>query len=934
MLIVHRLWAGGHRYYLAAVGPDRTDAPALGETPGRWMGEGARLVGLAGAVEADDLRRVLPSGRGRVGGFDLTFAAPKSVSVLHGLGPPAVASAVRAAHDTAVAAGIRHLEQHACAVRAAGQVVEAPGLAVAAFRHRVSRADDPHLHTHALVANVAAAPDDGRPLALHSPLLYGERRAAGAVYHTVLRAELTTALGVGWTPAVAGRADIAEVPTGICALFSRRRAAILAGAGDEVADRRWSERVSRPEREGLIDARALERTWRARARGWGWEVPELGPGREVEPSRVDPEDVIPATDRWTRADVVVAIATAWRDGGSAALLRAESDRVLARGDVMPSGSPGSGRQAVQRYTTVEAARRQLRVSEALGWSPQPGPWRGDPAGPRPREAGWTGTGTAASRLVPPGDRPEELDRLRRELATEGHRLLVVAPDAATAAWLADRTGAITAAATGAADAIGELGLGAGDVVVLLRAHRLGSAHVAAVLEAAGQRSVAAVAAHPRGPAPAESAPQLPLEPGGQPVARLPPEPERQGAPHPRPGPRPGTAQQPGTEGRRPPGAGQEALTPPSGPIATVLHSGGDVTVAASASLASTTAIEDWLHARQAGRLAVLVSPAVEVDDVNARARRALRSAGLLGADDVGGLAAGDLARFGASRPTLGIKRHDVAHVAAVEPGAGRVQLILADGRRLDLTASQMGTVHPAHAVPPIPALVAGRGEVFAIGGRAVGQRHLDGPVHRYITVAVEDSVHGPVAARGASLAELAAREGDVRERTRLPPSLTGERRRLEDRGREAAAWVAEAEQRHRAAVRAGDRVAQVAWQAQRAAAATEVASVRDGELDLSHRETVRAALDHAAAPARAELGAIEAHVALREAALVCAAELDCPRSLADTVGPAPPDPACRHRWREQVRPVLAATERGLEPVSRPPRRPSHDRQADEFSLSL
>src|SRR5579885_3037225 len=185
MLIVHRLSRGGHRYYLA--------------TPGVWLGATAPDVGLSGDVHAVDLRRVLPSDPARVPGFDCTFAAPKSVSVVRGLGPPAVADAAQAAHDAAVRAGIAYLERHACA---ASNGAPARGFVIAAFPHQVSRAGDPHLHTHAVVVNGTLTGDRWR--AIDSMQLYRWRRGAGAVYQAVLRHELGRRVGVTREPSAWG----------------------------------------------------------------------------------------------------------------------------------------------------------------------------------------------------------------------------------------------------------------------------------------------------------------------------------------------------------------------------------------------------------------------------------------------------------------------------------------------------------------------------------------------------------------------------------------------------------------------------------------------------------------------------------------------------------------------------------------------------------
>jgi conjugative relaxase-like TrwC/TraI family protein len=98
----------------------------------------------------------------KVAGYDLTFSAPKSVSVLFGLGEPEIREAVRRAHDKAVAAAMGHVERTAVAVRRGhgGLIVEpAGGLVVGLFRHRTSRVGDPQLHTHAVVANLGKGPD-------------------------------------------------------------------------------------------------------------------------------------------------------------------------------------------------------------------------------------------------------------------------------------------------------------------------------------------------------------------------------------------------------------------------------------------------------------------------------------------------------------------------------------------------------------------------------------------------------------------------------------------------------------------------------------------------------------------------------------------------------------------------------------------------------
>ena len=118
MLSIGKLAPGRQQYYLDTVAAGIEDYyTGAGEAPGRWIGGGSELLSLRGDVDAADLHAVLdgrdPStaeqlGRaptkGRVPGFDATFCAPKSVSILFALGGPEVSAEVRAAHDAAVAA--------------------------------------------------------------------------------------------------------------------------------------------------------------------------------------------------------------------------------------------------------------------------------------------------------------------------------------------------------------------------------------------------------------------------------------------------------------------------------------------------------------------------------------------------------------------------------------------------------------------------------------------------------------------------------------------------------------------------------------------------------------------------------------------------------------------------------------------------------------
>src|SRR3954452_10719310 len=237
MVSIGKLSAGQERYYLEQAA-ERVDAASSigggaedyyldpGEANGEWLGGASSRLGLKGAVGAEQLRRVLagehpvkplllrrPTARSRVAAYDLTFSAPKSVSVLFGLGDDEIVDQVRAAHEIAVREAFGYIERAAAAVRRGHNgttVLPADGLIAAAFRHRTSRAGDPQLHTHVVVANVGRGPD-GRWTALDGRRLYAQARSAAGVYHEVLRGEVTQRLSLAGGQPSKGIAEVAGV---------------------------------------------------------------------------------------------------------------------------------------------------------------------------------------------------------------------------------------------------------------------------------------------------------------------------------------------------------------------------------------------------------------------------------------------------------------------------------------------------------------------------------------------------------------------------------------------------------------------------------------------------------------------------------------------------------------------------------------------------
>jgi conjugative relaxase-like TrwC/TraI family protein len=329
-----KLRVGVESYYLAQVASGLDEYyTGAGEASGRWAGHGSALLGLVDEVAGDDLRAVLaglapgtgftPNGTQltshprRVPGFDMTFAVPKSVSVVYALGDPLVQSAVVEACEVALAESLAWLEREACFVRRgtnnrkmvadpAGfgtRRMIAEGFVAAQFPHRTSRMADPHLHWHVLVANMARG-IDGRWTALDGKALYASARTTGVLFQTAMRRELSERLGIEWGPIHHDSAEVAGIPVRVLREFSQRTEQIaewMDHRGVEGLDAKNQALLdTRPSKQVPTDFASVEEEWRQRADALPWgptQLDQLLSARPVVAAAVD-RWVIPS-DRWT-----------------------------------------------------------------------------------------------------------------------------------------------------------------------------------------------------------------------------------------------------------------------------------------------------------------------------------------------------------------------------------------------------------------------------------------------------------------------------------------------------------------------------------------------------------------------------------------------------------------------------------------------------------
>lgn len=227
----------------------------LGSMDERWVGQGAEALGLTGKVDVKDFVAVLegklPDGSDltrMVGGenkhrpgYDLTFSAPKSVSIMAMLGGD---KRLIAAHNHAVEVAVREVEKLASTRVMEGGVSETKltgNLVVALFNHDTSRDLDPQMHTHAVVANVTQ--HDGKWQTLSSDTVgktgfiesvYANQVAFGQIYRHVLRQDTEA---MGYQTENVGPHGMWEFKgmENVIDVFSKRNHAIDAAAGPDAS---------------------------------------------------------------------------------------------------------------------------------------------------------------------------------------------------------------------------------------------------------------------------------------------------------------------------------------------------------------------------------------------------------------------------------------------------------------------------------------------------------------------------------------------------------------------------------------------------------------------------------------------------------------------------------------------------------------------------
>ncbi|MGS3540133.1 MobF family relaxase, partial [Klebsiella pneumoniae] len=225
----------------------------IGSMEERWQGKGAEALGLEGKVDkqiftellqgklpdGSDLTRIQDGVNKHRPGYDLTFSAPKSVSMLAMLGGD---KRLIDAHNRAVTVALNQVESLASTrVQKDGvsETVLTGNLIIARFNHDTSRAQDPQIHTHSVVINATQNGDKWQTLASDtvgktgfSENILANRIAFGKIYQNTLRADVES---LGYRTVDAGKNGMWEMEGVPVESFSTRSQELREAAGPDAS---------------------------------------------------------------------------------------------------------------------------------------------------------------------------------------------------------------------------------------------------------------------------------------------------------------------------------------------------------------------------------------------------------------------------------------------------------------------------------------------------------------------------------------------------------------------------------------------------------------------------------------------------------------------------------------------------------------------------
>ncbi|MGY4349738.1 conjugative relaxase-like TrwC/TraI family protein [Bradyrhizobium sp. GM7.3] len=247
---------------------------------GTWWSTGETIVRHGAEIDKETFRDlcggidpstgrplVRGSGTGHRAGWDVTFSAPKSLSVLWMAGDESQRAMLHELHQAAVQDALGFLvKEQLVEVRlgAGGYVREAPAdVIVGRFDHFTSREGDPNVHTHAVLLNVAGCQDRNKFRTLEPERLFDCQLLLGAAFRASLARRLAEK---GFSLRAAGRNqfEIAGIPEDVIEAFSKRSHQIEGRVGRDAsgAQKELAALATRGSKDEVPVGDVLEQRWK------------------------------------------------------------------------------------------------------------------------------------------------------------------------------------------------------------------------------------------------------------------------------------------------------------------------------------------------------------------------------------------------------------------------------------------------------------------------------------------------------------------------------------------------------------------------------------------------------------------------------------------------------------------------------------------------
>ncbi|MCS3434246.1 conjugative transfer relaxase/helicase TraI [Klebsiella sp. BIGb0407] len=452
---------------------DKDNYYVIGSMDERWQGKGAEALGLDGKVDKDvftdlmkgklpdgsDLTRMENGVNKHRAGYDLTFSAPKSVSILAMLGGD---KRLIEAHNQAVTETVRQVETLAVTrvmTEGVKETVMTGNLIVAKFNHDTNRNQEPLIHTHAVVLNATQNGDKWQSLGTDTvgkngfiENVYANQIAFGKMYREALKPLVEK---LGYETEVVGKHGMWEMKGVPVEAFSTRTQEVREAAGPDASlksrdmaalDTRKSKVVIDPAEKMVEWMGSLKETgfdirdYREAADTRATETAAM-PARAVAAGTVNIDDVVmksvaglsDSKMQFTYADVLArTVSQLEAKPGVFDLARAGIDTAIEREQLIPlDREKGLFTSAIHVLDelSVKALSQEIQRQNSVSVRPDASVVRQAPfsdavsvlAQDKPMMGIVSGQGGAAGQR----DRVAELTLMARE---QGRDVMIVAPD--------------------------------------------------------------------------------------------------------------------------------------------------------------------------------------------------------------------------------------------------------------------------------------------------------------------------------------------------------------------------------------------------------------------------------------------------------------------------------------------------------------------------